>query len=376
MENIYIQQWDAEKFFNSRKEWTDLLNRSDADPLFLSWEWQSSWWQFFSEKNNMQLRLYAVYADDDMLIGIAPLFSTSVTIKNIIKTTRLQFIGNCWRGKSTMPTELLSFIADKAVSKAVIRTICSHIDSLDDWDEFIIPYLDMKSQTYRLIFDETLFVSSYLRSAENYRSYFLSTIGSFDDYTQKLGRNTRLKLLNRRKNLHQLGAVKFRRMLADDIDDKFKLLNQLHDRRWSRPAFEHERLAFNKAISNLMAQKKCLNFSIISLDDTPISIQYNYVINHHNYNIQAGFDESLHKKISPGYLHFGYEIEASFEQNYLVYDFLAGEGKNTQYKERLTDDYLQMIDLQIIRRPLLKFIYRLYDSAGQILLGSGKSYNG
>jgi len=361
MEKIYIQQWDEEKFLNARNEWTDLLNRSDADPLFLSWEWQSSWWHFFSDQKDMQLRLYVACTDDGTLLGIAPLFSSRISIRNIFQVTRLQFIGNCWRGKSTMPTELLSFITDRSASSDTIRTICSHINSLDDWDEFIIPYLDVNSETYRLISDDALFGNCYLRTAEKHYSYYLETTGRFQDYTQKLGKNTRLKLLNRRKNLHGIGEVKFKRMLADDIDEKFKLLNQLHEKRWARPAFKNKRLEFNKAVAHLMAEKNSLNFSIIMLDDVPISIQYNYVVNQRNYNIQAGFDESLLKKISLGYLHFGYEIEASFEQNYSAYDFLAGEGKNTQYKAHLTDDHMKMIDLQIIRKPLLKFIYSIYD---------------
>ena len=134
MEDIRVQQWDEEKFFSSRNEWNDLIDRSSADPLFLSWEWQSSWWHFFSDEK-MKLRLYVATTSDGQLVGIAPLYSTNLTFKNIIKTTRLQFIGNCWRGKSTMPSELLDFIVDSSKSKNVIQAICTHIYSLKYWDE-------------------------------------------------------------------------------------------------------------------------------------------------------------------------------------------------------------------------------------------------
>lgn len=361
MENIHVQQWGAEKFFSSRNEWNELLKRSKSDQLFLSWEWQSSWWKIFSDSESMELRLYVATADDGTLLGIAPLYLTTVATKNFLKTKRLQFIGNCWRGRSTMLTELLDFIADETLESDVIRALYTHISSLKSWDEFVIPFLDTQSETYQLLHNENLLADCYLRHAEKYNSYYLKLLGEFQDYTKNLGKNTRLKFINRRKLFDSLGDISFERMLANDIGEKFNLLNSLHGTRWNKPIFEGKRLEFNTTVARLLAERDCLNFSVLSLNNQPVSIQYNFIIDKHNYNIQAGFDESFHKKISLGYLHFGYEIEASFNQQCTTYDFLAGEGKNTQYKERLTNDYLQMVDLQIVRKPALKILYKFYD---------------
>lgn len=362
MGNIHVQQWKTEKFLSSRNEWNELLKRSKSDQLFLSWEWQSSWWKIFSDSKNMELRLYVATADDGTLLGIAPLYSTTVATKKVLKIKRLQFIGNCWRGKSTMPTELLDFIADETLASDVIRALYLHISSLKYWDEFIIPFLNTQSKTYQLLLNENLLDNCHLRHAEKYNSYYLRLQGNFQDHTKNLGKNTRLKFFNRRKLFDSLGDTSFERMLVDDIDGKFNLLNSLHGIRWNKPIFEGKRLEFNTTVARLLGERNCLNFSVLSLNNQPVSIQYNFIIDKHNYNIQAGFDESFHKKISLGYLHFGYEIEASFDQQYTTYDFLAGEGKNTQYKERLTNDYLQMVDLQIVRKPALKILYKLYNS--------------
>ena len=35
---------DAATFRDLREEWTDLLDRSAADCLFLTWEWLYTWW--------------------------------------------------------------------------------------------------------------------------------------------------------------------------------------------------------------------------------------------------------------------------------------------------------------------------------------------
>jgi len=104
-----------------------------------------------------------------------------------------------------------------------------------------------------------------------------------------------------------------------------------------------------------------LQFTVLSLNGTPISIQYNYIIDHHEYNIQAGFNDNIHKKISVGFLHFGYAIEAAFNDGIKVYDFLVGEGKNTQYKAHLTDKTIKIVSMQIVRNKLVRNLYRVYD---------------
>ncbi len=80
-------------------------------------------------------------------------------------------------------------------------------------------------------------------------SYYLNIKGQFQDYTKNLGKNTRLKLLNRRKNLQQIGEVTYKRMLAGNIDEQFALLNQLHKKRWGKAIFANKRLEFNKTVA-------------------------------------------------------------------------------------------------------------------------------
>lgn len=361
MNNIVIVQWDEKKFSSSQDEWSELLARSDSDKLFMSWEWQYTWWNIFKDEENMSLRLLVAVDSGNKLVGIVPLFLSEARSKNILNTRRLQFIGNCWRGKPTMPTELLSFIVDKSVSRQAIKAFCLYINTLADWDEFVIPYLNKETETYQMLMSENLLKNCYYRCADEYKSYSLSLTDNFDSYVRSLGKNTRLKLFNRRKLAKKLGKMQFSNIDIEDIDEAFELLNVLHKMRWTKPVFKGVRLHFNKTVAKLMAKKKGVRFSILSVDGAPVSVQYNYIINCHEYNIQAGFDETFHKKISLGYLHFGFEIEYAFKNKIEKFDFLAGEGKKMQYKERLTKHSLDMVDLQIIRGALPKFLYRAYD---------------
>ncbi len=360
MKDINVCLWDDDKFKKNQEQWTNLLERSSSDKLFMSWEWLSTWWDIFAEPN-MSLRLFVAQDSFGKLMGIAPFYLSTVITKKIHRTKRLQFIGNCWRGQPTMRTELLDFIVDNACSREVIGALYEYIDSSAEWDELVLSDMNKKSETFQILSEQKLIKNSYYRSAEEFESYHLNILGNFTDFCSLLGKNTRLKLVNRRKLLETLGKVEFHEVTDGDLSSSFDLLNSLHKQRWGNPVFEGKRLQFNRTVAQLMALKKGLLFSILTLDGKPVSIQFNYILDKHEYNIQAGFDEDFHKKISLGYLHFGYEIESAFKKKLKVYDFLAGEGKNTQYKARLTSCTTKIVCMQIIRSNVLKILYRLYD---------------
>jgi len=361
MNKITIQTLNEAQFRDYKEEWSELLDRSDSDPLFMSWEWQHTWWQVFSEPDLMKLQLFAAFDNSGRLVGIAPLYLSKSKSKKIIITDRLQFIGNCWRGRVTMRTELLDFIVDKSISDIVIKALYSHIYNLSNWNELVLTDLRKDSATYQLLTTNDLLPESYYRHAEEYESFFVNTSGSFDDYIKALGKNSRLRLFNRRKVFDRLGDAIFRNNIIDDIEGHFKLLNDLHAKRWGAHVFLGKRQLFNETVARLMAQKKALSFSTLTVNGKTVSIQYNYTINNHVYNIQAGFEEGLHKKLALGYLHFGYEIEDACCSAINRYDFLAGDGKNTPYKERLTQSTVKIVDLQIIRHPIIKLAYKTHD---------------
>ena len=62
---------DESAFDRLKPEWNDLLHRSVSDTLFLTWEWQTTWWR---NLGSGALRIITVREDDGTLIGILPLF--------------------------------------------------------------------------------------------------------------------------------------------------------------------------------------------------------------------------------------------------------------------------------------------------------------
>ena len=63
---------DERGFENLKAEWNPLLARSRSNTLFLTWEWQTTWWRCLGEGD---LWLVAWY-DQGEIAGIAPLYLT------------------------------------------------------------------------------------------------------------------------------------------------------------------------------------------------------------------------------------------------------------------------------------------------------------
>ncbi len=352
-----IKKWSVDTFADSREAWNKLLQQTEADQLFMSWEWQYSWWDKYGILNDLSLLLLAVHDMKGELVGIAPLFQSTVISKKILKSNRIQMIGNCWRGPVTMRTEKVDFIIRKDIHNDVLATIIDFLYKECDWDELVIPDLLADSSTSRYITTSDI---NY-RTAELYNSYYLDLPEKFEDYLAALGKNTRLQVFNRRKKLAAQGNIELKHYNSDQIEECFDILNSLHIKRWGAPAFQNNRLEFNLTVARLFADKKQIHFIVLNVNEKPISIQYNYRVNNTEYNIQTGFDEDFNRQLRPGYLLFGYAIEDAIKDGIKTYDFLAGMGKNAQYKSRLTKQAQQVTDIQIFKSYRFSLLYKVYD---------------
>jgi len=75
------------------KEWNELLASSDADTIFLTWEWISTWLD--SVYPDGELLVVFVRDNNARLIGIAPFYLSDIHFLGLIKYRCLRIIGDC-----------------------------------------------------------------------------------------------------------------------------------------------------------------------------------------------------------------------------------------------------------------------------------------
>ncbi len=365
MSKLTVSRWDASQLASAEAAWTELLLASTADPLFMSWDWQSLWWAVFSrqpyaEERGFELRLLVAHDGSGALCGIAPLYRERTRVRRILKVRRLHFIGNCWNGPGTVRTEYLDFIAPRGRESEVACAFVDHLFAEDDWDEWVLSDLERGSATHRLLTAQDV-RGALVREANAFDSYLVETSDGFDTYRAGLSKSTRSKMYNRRANLERHGVVDLRPVEASGLDEAFRRLNALHEIRWDIGLYAGPRIAFHRELAARFAARDELQLSQMTVGGRLVSMLYDFGVGARRYNVQSAFDERFDRKLALGSLHLGYAVEAAFAEGAAVYDLLEGGGKKTQFKASIANARRHSSTLQVVRSAKLKAAYRLYD---------------
>lgn len=334
-----LEYLSAETFATICDEWQELLFRSNVDPLFMSWYWQFSWWEQWGESVEAELRLIAVKLDG-RLVALMPLYRCRSRVKPF-NIYRLQFIGNNWGQKSTVRSEYLQAIIDIDYVEEIQALLVSELLKQSDWDDFVL--CDYPEQEgISVTFLEQL-KKQGIKPARQYREhgYSIDVSDNYTDYISKLGKNTRLKLHNRRNLAEKITGTFYYQpnVKCDDyaVDTFFNHLNSFHCTRWGKPAFDCEALSFHQSLIERLSfdRQYSTSLSVLSDQGEVKSVLYDLAVDGRCYNIQSGYQENWHKKISLGTLHLGYVIESLCSSGAESYDLLLGCGKTTDYKSQL-----------------------------------------
>jgi predicted N-acyltransferase len=364
MRDLEIRQWDETAFLSNEKEWQTLLNSSDSNPLFLSWHWLKVWWSNYSDPSTDILSIFAVY-QDDILVGLAPFYLTELFyIKGLIPVRRLQFIGKRYKGKAGILSEYMNLIAKSQMENLVSSIVVKYIFSSKTWDELIVGDISNNCVFHSTLINEAnrRKLRSRLLGSDN--CFSIDTTNTFENYLANLGKNTRLKLFNRRKVLDKHGDVSIECRTLKSSNDIFDQMNSFHKQRFNSPIFDKQSKSMIIEVDKVLSKDsngKAYS-SILKINKRPLSVIINLFVKGRIYNIQLGYIEHFDKKISLGTLHLGYAIEMAFTSDEISeFDLLAGGGKNSNYKEQIASIHTTLESVQIINKPLIKFIYIIND---------------
>lgn len=357
---ISVKKLSESDFLNFKNEWNELLINSNSNNFFLSWEWMSNWWNIWRSKIfKAEILVLAVY-ENNQLIGIAPFYKDVRVFKKTLPVKRVQFLGTAYQSISTVRTEYLSIIFRKGFAEKVYQNIEKYLLSCVEWDEIV----------FKDIVEKELFYNEFFLSFKRNGTvriigydigYSINTCNiEFVDFLHELGKNTRLKLFNRRVRLGEIGLVEIEYYGFESKHDMLNLLNTFHIKRWGRDCFSQDSLKFHYDLIDALNLLDC--FSVLKVSGRPVSILYNVRVDDVVYNLQSGYLENIYPGVSLGTLHLGYEFERCFNDKSIEYfDLLAGFGKNIDYKKRFNGQSTQFLSMHIIRTKWLGFLYRIKD---------------
>ncbi len=357
MPGFEVRRWSEAEFLSARDEWQHLLSRSRADGLFMSWDWQTCWWSHHARLLDATLCVLAVYSPAGTLCGLAPFYSHRVRLGKGLTATRLELIGSAWREPAAIFSEYLDLIVPPECEKDVLECVAAWLRPREDWDDVVFAYVREDSLVARLA-ELHLRRLSYLRRPASVAAWCTRLPNSFEEFTARLSSTTRRKLLNQRKK----ADVTFEQVPAERIEASVRTLEDFVGQRWG-PESTGIRAAFHVAIARIFHVYGGLRLTELHVAGNCISVMLNFRAAQIEYYVMSGFDTRNTAGLSPGYLHFGYAIEAACRDGVRNFDLLGGHGLHRDYKRDFLSESIPLTCYQMVRPRRLQALYLGYDWA-------------
>ncbi len=295
MRATIIRDWSD--FDSLEPEWNDLLFRSDASSVFLTWEWISAW----RAAINDSVSPYVIVVRDvnDRLAGVAPLYFASMRLLKVLQYRALRYMADVATG-----LEYPDWIAEIEREDDVVAAIsdCLRADSAN-WDTLWLPRVaGWNGARHRLLSLSAKHDFKYrIRSHVFSRIELPSTIVAYEK-TLSLKRQYELRRNERR--LRQLGDIAFSVCEnSEDLPEFLAALFELHHQRWrvhgeqgvfkSKPTVKRFYLNF----APVAQQKGWLALFGLRHKGNLKAVQIGYVFDGVFHSLQAGFDPDFLKGV-------------------------------------------------------------------------------
>lgn len=320
-----IEKWA--EFEPLTAQWDALLELSDADSVFLTWNWVEAWRRTTSER--IAPFIVTVRTDEGQLVGLLPLWSSRMTLLGLFSVRALRFLGD-----SCSALEYPDCIVHPAFEAEVMREIAATIHRCQkQWDIVWLPNCtDKVSTRNRLSCLQTGSVELRTRSAQFSR---LPLASSWEAYETSIASTQRQK--NRRliRRFRDLGGEFEVCDSVEKANEFLKALYELHGQRWreagetgsflSRPSVTD----FYQELLPLIIKDDQVFMTGYRLNGELKAVQFGFRYAGTYSQVQEGFDPELPAGIGNALRYFS--VQRCIENGLTVYDFLGG---HTEHKRR------------------------------------------
>lgn len=334
MINIQLIE-NRESFSSLRAEWNELLGRTSADTIFLTWEWQYSWWECYAQKHDA---LYIITIRDSReLIGILPLY------RRLQRWLPLKPIHTlCFVGDGSWDSDYLDGFFVQGREDEILDYVWKWLRSTPSWNVLQLSGLPATSQTAgwaRRVVES----GEAICQNKDVPCLIADLPDSWDTYLASLKPRFRTKI---RSTLRELSAnydVRFRSVESkSELQAGLEDLYKLHGERWETKGTEGVFLnpakrRFYERFTELFLAKGWLAFDFLDLNGSPVACQICFKYRGTQFLLQEGFDPQFGSE-SVGIALRAMAFKKAIEDGVSRYDFLAGLGRHkTQWQAHLKE---------------------------------------
>lgn len=311
---------DIAKLELLRASWNDLLSDSEADNLFLTWEWLHTWWKHLSERHKLHV---LTVRRASRLIAVAPFVVNPAQTKRLLPFRSIEFMG-----MSTVGTDYLDIIIRHGEEKVALDTLLPYFSD----HRLLVELRRVKAgvtATSRLVsgltergwrIDSSVTETCpYIRLQGHSRESYLASLGS--SHRQNVRRCLRRIDKDFSSELVQVRTDEERR-------ECLKIFESLHHKRWdTQPGTSSlnndATMTFHEEFSRLALQNGWLRLFVLRLNGRPAACIYGFRYGDVFYFYQSGFDPGF-KRYSVGLVTMALSIRSAIEEGVHMYDMLHG----------------------------------------------------
>lgn len=348
-----------EDFEKIREEWDNLLEKSDSQSVFLTWEWLYHWWMHFKADKELFVLVVRDKRSNEML-GIAPFCIQRKMMLHFIPLRKIKFLGT-----EVVASDFLDFIMYPGLETKILGAIYEYLNKNNHlWD--IVEVTDIEENSNSLNFFKKSVNGKYKIVESNAQKCpYISLPNSYDLLSQSLSRNMRENLRRRTKRIENKDRMHFSIFRDEAIKESLDKLFILHNIRFkskkrnnaSESAFSGTKIKhFHYDVASNFQKSNWLKFYFLNLDREAIACLYAFKYKKNFFYYQSGLSPDW-SDWGLGTALFGYAIKDSINDSLKEFHYLRG---NEAYKSRWTKKAKITKNIILIKKNFIGYLYILF----------------
>lgn len=339
------------EFAALNQEWDELLQSSDSDGLFLTWEWLYTWWKHLA--GDRQLSILVVRCGG-VLAALAPCCISSPGLAHRRLLPVLQ-----WLGSGNVGSDYLDVIVRRGYEDDVHPALSSCLAR----KRLVLNWTQLKRGAYQAAGVASALAENgwSVAEAKTNTCPFIPLVGkSWDSYLASLGAEHRYNFQRKWKRLNRDCSVSFEQVSTQEqCSESIDLVIAQHNLRWrdrgGSDAFHTPSLvAFHREFSQIALGRGWLRLYVLRLNGKPAASLYGFLYRRTFYFYQSGLD-ATYEKYSVGLVTMGLAIKSAIEEGAEEYDLLHG---NEAYKSHWSRDSRELSRLEVYPPRALGWLCR------------------
>lgn len=329
---------DAAGFAALHEEWNPLLHHSVSDTIFLTWEWQSTWWEHLGEG---ELYLVAV-RDGSQLSGIAPLYLTT----SDDGLNELSIVG------CRDVSDYLDLIAASGQEEKVYSALLDWLGSNEApaWDQADLCNIPAASPTHSLLADMAAAQGYQVQTEVEDVCPIIPLPSTWDEYLSSLDGKQRHEI--RRKIRKAEGSEQVNWYVVDEERDLAAEMGAFIELHQKSAVDKHQFMdaqmkGFFHAVAQVLHEAGWLQLAFIEINGDKAATMLNFDYRDSILVYNSGFDPQKYAWLSPGIVILAYCIQRAIELGRAKFDFMRGD---EEYKLRFGGQPTEVYRLLIARK--------------------------